>query len=159
MAYGCKRDKGYGSIRAYQIKKRKYRLENHPNYKYTAEANKKYLRTNSYLLEYCDEEIESVRVKPVGEEGYFEPKVVNSARKRALEVEKQKKTQAQIEVAKELDKITLQKSDETKSKEQYERELDERNNVPKLEASDVLQNFKVSQMQILDSFFPTYEFD
>lgn len=129
------------------------------NYKYTAEANKKYLRANPYLLEYCDEEIESVRVKPVGEEGYIEPEVVNSARKRALEIEKQKKAQAQMEEAKELDKMTLQKSDETKSKEQYERELIERNNVPKLETSDVLQNFKVSQMQILDSFSPTYEFD
>lgn len=141
------------------FKKKKYRLENHPNYKYTAEANKKYLRANPYLLEYCDEEIESVRVKPVGEEGYIEPKVVNSARKRALEIEKQKKAQMQMEATKKLDKMTLQKSDETKSKEQYERELVERNNVPKLETSDVLQKFKVSQMQILDSFSPTYEFD
>ena len=64
-----------------------------------------------------------------------------------------------MEAAKELDKMTLQKSDETKSKEQYVRELTERKNVPKLEASDLLQSFKVSQMQILDSFSPTYEFD
>lgn len=84
------------------FKRKKYRLENHPNYKYTAEADKRYLRANPYLLEFSDEEIEAVRVKPAGEEGYVEPKV---------------------------------------------------------ESSDVLQKFKVSQMQILDSYSPTYEFD
>ena len=141
------------------FKRRKYRLEKHPNYKYTAEADKSYIGTNPYFLEYCDEEIEAVRVKAVGEEGYIEPKVVNSARKRALEVEKQKKAQAQAVAEKELDKMTLKETDETKTKEQLTREREERANAPKLETSDVLQNFKVSQMQILDSYSPTYEFD
>ncbi len=110
-------------------------------------------------MEFCDEEIEAVRVKPVGEEGYVEPKVVNSARKRALEVEKQKKTQAQAAAAKELDKMTLKETDETKSKEQLAREMEEKDNMPKVESSEVLQNYKVSQMQILDSYSPMYEFE
>ena len=72
------------------IKAKKYRLEKHPNYKYTAEADKKNLRNPPYLLSYNDEEMESVRVKAPGEEGYILPAVVDSARKRALEVEKKK---------------------------------------------------------------------
>ena len=129
------------------------------NYKYTAEADKRYLRANPYLLEFSDEEIEAVRVKPVGEEGYVEPKVVNSARKRALEVEKRKKAQAQAAADKELDKMTLKETDETKSKEQLVREMEEKDNMPKVESSEVLQNYKVSQMQILDSYSPMYEFE
>lgn len=141
------------------FKRKKYRLENHPNYKYTAEADKRYLRANPYLLEFSDEEIEAVRVKPVGEEGYVEPKMVNSARKRALEVEKRKKAQARAAAEKELDKMTLKEADETKSKEQLAREKAEKENAPGMESSEVLQKYKVSQMQILDSYSPMYEFD
>ena len=72
------------------FKAKKYRLEKHPNYKYTAEADKKNLRNPPYLFSYNDEEMESVRVKAPGEEGYILPAVVDSARKRALEVEKKK---------------------------------------------------------------------
>ena len=72
------------------FKAKKYRLEKHPNYKYTAEADKKNLRNPPYLLSYNDEEMESVRVKAPQEEGYILPAVVDSARKRALEVEKKK---------------------------------------------------------------------
>ena len=141
------------------FKRKKYRLENHPNYKYTAEADKRYLRANPYLLEFSDEEIEAVRVKAVGEKGYVEPKVVNSARKRALEVEKRKKAQARAAADKELDKMTLKEADETKSKEQLARERAEKENVPRVESSEVLRNYKVSQMQILDSYSPMYEFE
>lgn len=56
-------------------------------------------------------------------------------------------------------KDALKETDETKSKEQLAREMAERENVPKMESSDVLQKFKVNQMQILDSYSPTYEFD
>ena len=141
------------------FKRKKYRLENHPNYKCTAEADKRYLRANPYLLEFSDEEIEAVRVKPVGEEGYVEPKVVNSARKRALEVEKRKKAQAMAAADKELDKMTLKEADEMKSKEQLARERAEKENAPGVESSEVLQKYKVSQMQILDSYSPMYEFE
>ena len=72
------------------FKAKKYRLEKHPNYKYTDETDKKNLRNPPYLLSYNDEEMESVRVKAPGEEGYILPAVVDSARKRALEVEKKK---------------------------------------------------------------------
>lgn len=141
------------------FKMRKFWLENHPNYRYTAEADERCLRESPYLLEFNDEEMEAVRVKPVGEEGYTQPKVVNSARKRALEVEKQKKAMELAAAKKELDKMTLKETDETKSREQLKRELDEREHLPKVESSEVLKDFKVSQMQILDSYSPTYEFD
>lgn len=78
------------------FKAKKYRLEKHPNYKYTAEADKKNLRNPPYLLSYNDEEMESVRVKAPGEEGYILPAVVDSARKRALEVEKKKSQELPI---------------------------------------------------------------
>lgn len=87
------------------------------------------------------------------------PEIVNSARKRALEVEKQKKAMERAAAEKELDKMTLKETDETKCKEKLKRELDEREHLPKVESSEVLKNFKVSQMQILDSYSPTYEFD
>lgn len=96
-------------------------------------------------------------MKLVGEDGYVKPKVVNSARKRALEVEKQKKAQAKVVAEKELDKMTLKEADETKSKEQLARELAEKENAPGVESSEVLQKYKVSQMQILDSYSPMYE--
>ena len=83
------------SLRPFKVKK--YRLDKHPNYRYTAEADSKNLRPTPYLLEYCDEGIEEVRVKAPGEEGYTIPAVVDSARKRALEVEKRKKVMAMAE--------------------------------------------------------------
>lgn len=83
------------SLRPFKVKM--YRLDKHPNYRYTAEADSKNLRPTPYLLEYCDEGIEEVRVKAPGEEGYTIPAVVDSARKRALEVEKRKKVMAMAE--------------------------------------------------------------
>ncbi len=62
-------------------------------------------------------------------------------------------------VEKEADKMVLNASDETKRKEQTARELEERKHLPKVESSEVLRDLNVSQMQILDSFSPTYEFD
>ena len=142
------------ALRPFKVKK--YRLEEHPNYKYTAEADKRYLRANPYLLEYNDEEIEAVRVKPVGEEGYVEPVVVNSARKRALEVEKRKRAQSKAEKA--LEESGLKAADETKSKEQRERELEERAKVLTMESSEVLREFELEEMRIVDGFEPGYEF-
>ena len=142
------------ALRPFKVKK--YRLEEHPNYKYTAEADKRYLRANPYLLEYNDEEIKAVRVKPVGEEGYVEPVVVNSARKRALEVEKRKRAQSKAEKA--LEESGLKAADETKSKEQRERELEERAKVLTMESSEVLREFELEEMRIVDGFEPGYEF-
>lgn len=142
------------ALRPFKVKK--YRLEEHPNYKYTAEADKRYLRANPYLLEYNDEEIEAVRVKPVGEEGYVEPVVVNSARKRALEVEKRKRAQAAVEKA--VEESGLKAADETKSKEQMARDLEERRKVLTVESSEVLREFDLEEMRIVDGFEPGYEF-
>jgi hypothetical protein len=72
------------------FKVHKYKLEEHPNYRYTAEANKKYLFKNPFVLKYDDEEIEGIRVKRKGEDGYIKPKVVDSARKRALDIQMEK---------------------------------------------------------------------
>ena len=83
--YG-KESERYHLLQLRPFKAKKYILEKHPNYKYTAEADKKNLRNPPYLLSYNDEEMESVRVKAPGEEGYILPAVVDSARKRALEV-------------------------------------------------------------------------
>lgn len=80
------------ALRPFKVKK--YRLEEHPNYKYTAEANPDFLRKADYCLEYNDEEIEAVRVKAVGEEGYIKPSVVDSARRRAQEAERNKRSHA-----------------------------------------------------------------
>lgn len=72
------------------FKVHKYKLEEHPNYRYTAEANKKYLFKNPFVLKYDDEEIEEIRVKRKDEEGYIKPKVIDSARKRALDIQMEK---------------------------------------------------------------------
>ena len=58
------------------FKVHKFKLEEHPNYRYTAEANKKYLFKNPFILKYDDEEIEEIRIKRKGEDGYIQPKVV-----------------------------------------------------------------------------------
>ena len=145
------------ALRPFKVKK--YRLENHPNYKYTAEADKSYLRPNPYLLEYSDEEIEQVRVKAVGEEGYIEPRIIESARRRAMEQEKKRKAKEAMEAAKALEEMTVKPGDETKTKEQLQKDLESREKLPKEEPSEVLAKYKISQMQILDSYSPMYEFE
>lgn len=55
--------------------------------------------------------------------------------------------------------MTLKEADETKSKEQPEREMAEKENAPRVESTEVLQKYKVSRMQLPDSYSPTYEFD
>ncbi len=145
------------SLRPFKAKK--YRLNQHPNYKYSAEADRKNLRPSPYLLTYCDEEIEAVRVKAPGEEGYIVPRVVDSARKRALEVEKRKKAQARAEVEKELEKRALLETDETKSKERLARDLEDREKGLSVEGAEVLKDYRVSDMKILDSYAPMYEFE
>ena len=42
---------------------------------------------------------------------------------------------------------------------QLAREKAEKENAPGVESSEVLQKYKVSQMQILDSYSPMYEFE
>ena len=57
-----------------------------------------------------------------GEKGYIESQVVNSARKRALEIEKKKKELVQAEVIKDLEEMKV--SDEKKTKEQSARDME-----------------------------------
>lgn len=141
------------ALRPFKVKK--FSLEKHPNYKYTAEANPKYLIQTPYHLEYDDEEMERVRIKLPGEEGYIAPKVVNSARRRALEAEKHRKGLA----AGEVPDFMLQASDETKSREQMQRDMAEREKLPKMETAEILKDVDINNLQIKDSFSPMYEFE
>jgi len=141
------------ALRPFKVKK--YRLEEHPNYKYTAEADSRYLRKGEYYLEYNDEEIEAVRVKAVGEEGYIKPPVVDSARRRAQEVERKKKAEAE----KAQEKAELQISDETKTKEQMAKDVAEKEYFSAQDQTEKLGKLKMNQMRILDSFSPLYEFE
>lgn len=42
---------------------------------------------------------------------------------------------------------------------QLKRDMESRENLPKEESSEVLAKYKISQMQILDSYSPMYEFE
>lgn len=141
------------ALRPFKVKK--YRLEEHPNYKYTAEANPDFLRKADYCLEYNDEEIEAVRVKAVGEEGYIKPPVVDSARRRAQEAERRKRAEAE----KEKDIAELIASDETKTKQQRAKDLADKESITSQDQTEKLEKMKVNQMRILDSFSPLYEFE
>lgn len=44
-------------------------------------------------------------------------------------------------------------------KGQLQKDLESRENLPKEESSEVLAKYKISQMQILDSYSPMYEFE
>lgn len=137
----------------------KFRLEMHPNYKYTAEADKKYSLPNPYCLVYDDEEMEKIRIKPPGEEGYTEPQIVDSARRRAQEFEKQKKEEKEKEAMQKAMLANPMESSETKSKDILERQLKEIKDPPKIQSVDVLKSISIEQMKLLDSFSPTMEFD
>ncbi len=144
-------------LRPFKVKK--FQLQEHPNYPYTAEANPKQIVENAYHLEVDDEEMEAVRVKPVGEIGYVEPKIVNSARKRALELEKKRKAETKGTNSQSVAELSFAESDETKSKEAYRRDFRDKENLPKIESSEVLRDYKLSQMRIVDTYSSTYEFD
>lgn len=66
------------------FKTRKYDLNRHENYKYLSEGDEGEAYANPFLLDDDDELIEGVRIKNTEEDGYIEPKVVNSARRRNL---------------------------------------------------------------------------
>ena len=55
--------------------------------------------------------------------------------------------------------MTVKSGDETKIKEQLKIDMKSREQLPKEESSEVLAKYKISQMQILDSYSPMYEFE
>ena len=83
------------------FKVHKYKLEEHPNYRYTAEVDKKYMFSNPFKLIYDDEQIERIRIKRKNEDGYIQPKVVESARKRAYDIQVAKEREEKIGILKE----------------------------------------------------------
>lgn len=138
------------------FKVRKYRLEKHPNFRYLAEADRGYLRNNTFVLTYDDTEMEAVRVKPLGEEGYVAPAVVDSARRRAREQEKKRRAERE---EREKAKDKLLESDETKSKRQLERDRRGRENLPGLDDGEKLREAALDGLQLVDDFDPAYEFE
>ena len=88
-----------------------------------------------------------------------EPRIIESARRRAMEQEKKRKAKVAMETAKALEEMTVKSGDETKTKEQLQKDLESREKLPKEESSEVLAKYKISKMQILDSYSPMYEFE
>lgn len=197
------------------FKTKKYDLNRHPNYQYLNEGKKGKAFPNPFSIEYEDEAIEDNRVRTVDEEGYIEPKVVDSARRRTLIASNKKKVEelrgilgtyeeqlvkavasgnekkiqsvndaieslkAEINRLERTDpdkngedepkseikrvgSVSLTKSeddpmpesDETKSLEQYQKDL-KNDNIPKI--NDNLDN--VVNSETVGSFAPDYEFE
>lgn len=66
------------------FKTKKYDLNRHPNYRYLDEGREGEAYPNPFENEYLDEDIENNRVRKADEQGYIQPKVVDSARRRTL---------------------------------------------------------------------------
>lgn len=145
------------------FKVRKYRLEKHPNYRYLSEADKNYLRQNSFQLTFDEEEMEAVRIKPVGEEGYIAPSIVDSPRRRAQEREKRKREEQEKEILREqnqqMAESGLKVSKLSKSKEEYEKEQKEIDSLDSKDVTEELVKLKLSQLWMEESFDPGYEFE
>ena len=87
-------------------------------------------------------------------------RIIESARCRAMEQKKKKrKAKEAFEITKTLEKMAVKPGDEAKTKEQLQKDLESREKLQKEEPSEVLANYKISQMQILDSYSPMYEFE
>lgn len=64
-----------------------------------------------------------------------------------------------MEDVKALEEMRVKPGDETKIKEQLQKDLESREKLPKEESSEVPAKYKLSQMQILNSYSSMYEFD
>ena len=95
-------------------------------------------------------------MKAVGEEGYIEPKVVDSARRRAREAEKRRKEKR---LEKELAGERLKEADETKSKAAFQRDLRARENLPQMDRREGLKGISIEELLLVDDFDPVYEFE
>ena len=73
------------------FKDEKYRLNRHPNYRYLPEGGHGKPMVNPFRIIHDDEEMERCRIKAPDEDGYIAPKVVDSARRRAMIARSQKK--------------------------------------------------------------------
>lgn len=91
--------------------------------------------------------------------GNIEPRIIESARRRAMEQEKKRKAKEIMEAAKALEEMMVKPGDETNTNEQLQKDLESREKSPKEETSEVFANYKISQMQILGSYSPMYGFE
>lgn len=108
---------------------KKYDLNRHPNYKYLSEGNEGRAYPNPFGLEYEDENIENIRLKAFGEEGYIAPIIVDSARRRNLIATNRKKAASlEIEINSAEEKMKAETDANKKAKmqtliAQYKEEL------------------------------------
>lgn len=142
------------ALRPFRV--RKYRLERHPNYRYLAEADGRCGQKDSFFLEYDGEEMEAVRVKAVGEEGYVPPAVVDSARRRAREAERRRKAGREMEKGEPV--AVPGACDETKTRGEFLRDLAERGCLAGEEGVERLRGVSLEELFLVDSFDPAYEF-
>lgn len=78
---------------------------------------------------------------------------------RKYRLEKKKRALAQAKASRELEKMTLRTADETKSKAAFACDLADRDNSPRMDATEQFRGVKISQLKLVDSFDPGYEFD
>ena len=102
------------ALRPFRTKK--FVLENHKNYKFLAEGSQGEIYINQIESNYEDEEIEGLRIKAVGEDGYIEPTVVDSARRRNLIIENRKKAKLIRANIDKLNQIIAASSNEKEKK-------------------------------------------
>ena len=152
----------------------KYRLEEHPNYRYLAEGDLGKPLMDPFTIAYDDDEIEGVRIKASDEEGYIEPTIVDSARRRAL-VAKYRKKVAELSV--QLDVLQVKLAEAVSQKRGTERleaniervktmiqwfgrlEVPEDKGKGAAHSVGMADGERIKSIRYVGSFAPDYEFD
>lgn len=142
------------------FKRRKYELSNHTNYKYLVEADEANAIPEMFQLHFDEEDMETVRVKSVNEEGYIYPPIVDSPRRRAQERAKERKA-----VAEEKAKVQSRREtsgyricEETRSAQDYKRNVKAKDAFTGEDATEQLKKLNIDDLQLVDDFDPLYEF-
>ena len=156
------------------FKDEKYHLEEHPNYRYLAEGDLGKPLMDPFTIAYDDDEIEGVRIKASDEEGYIEPTIVDSARRRAL-VAKYRKKVAELSV--QLDVLQVKLAEAISQKRGTERleanigrvkamikwfgrlEVPEDNDKDDSQSHRMTEGERIKGIRYVGSFAPDYEFD
>ena len=156
------------------FKDEKYHLEEHPNYRYLAEGDLGKPLMDPFTIAYDDDEIEGVRIKASDEEGYIEPVIVDSARRRAL-VAKYRKKVAELSV--QLDVLQVKLAEAVAEKRGTERleaniervkamikwfgrlEVPEDNDKDNSQSHGMTEGGQIKSIRYVGSFAPDYEFD
>lgn len=122
------------------FKTKKYDLNRHPNYKYLNEGKDGKAFPNPFSIEYEDEAIEANRVRTADEEGYIEPEIVDSARRRTLIASNKKKVAECHGLINDLNK-QLENCKSDKEKEKLQASINTvKEEIKKLERTDPDKN-------------------